>query len=72
MVTPFHNIAKNMWDVHLESECLILEIDCWIGYILGYFSMSKNVGYSFDSQLWASKFGFHVTELETEVFFVIF
>ena len=34
--------------------------------------MSKNVGYSFDSQLWASKFGFHVTELETEVFFVIF
>lgn len=34
--------------------------------------MSKNVGCSFDLQLWASKFGFHVTELETEVFFVIF
>ena len=34
--------------------------------------MSKIVGCSFDLQLWASKFGFHVTELETEVFFVIF
>ena len=34
--------------------------------------MSNIVGYSFDLQLWASKFGFHVIELETEVFFVIF
>ena len=34
--------------------------------------MSNIVGCIFDLQLWASKFGFHVIELETEVFFVIF
>ena len=34
--------------------------------------MSNIVGCSVDLQLWASKFGFHVFELETVVFFVIF
>ena len=68
METAFHNIGKNMWDVSLESECLVLEIDCWIwiyNLILGYFSMSTVVGCRFDLQLWASKFGFHgIIEVE--------
>ena len=53
MGTPFHNIGENMWDVSLESECLVLEIDCWFGYIfiLGYFTMFPFVGCSFDLQL---------------------
>ena len=72
MVNPFHNIAKNMWDVLWSQSVSSLKLIVGFGYILGYFSMSNIVGCSFDLQLWASKFGFHVTELETEVFFVIF
>ena len=49
-----------------------LKLIVGFGYILGYFSMSNIVGCSVDLQLWASKFGFHVFELETVVFFVIF
>ena len=72
MLNPFHNIAKNMWDVLWSQSVSSLKLIVGFGYILGYFSMSNIVGCSFDLQLWASKFGFHVTELETEVFFVIF
>ena len=57
-----------LWSQSVSSLKLIVGF----GYILGYFSMSNIVGCSFDLQLWASKFGFHVIELETEVFFVIF
>ena len=72
MLNPFHNIAKNMWDVLWSQSVSSLKLIVGFGYILGYFSMSNIVGCSFDLQFWASKFGFHVTELETEVFFVIF
>ena len=57
-----------LWSQSVSSLKLIVEF----GYILGYFSMSNIVGCSFDLQLWASKFGFHVIELETEVFFCHF
>ena len=57
-----------------SQSVLSLKLIVGFGYILilGYFSLSNNVDCSFDWQLWVLKSGFHVGELETEVFFVIF
>ena len=48
MGTPFHNISKDMWDVSLESDCLVLEIDrwIWIYFYFRLFSVSTVVGCS--------------------------
>ena len=65
--TPLRTCGMFLWSPSVSSLKLIVGF----GYILGYFSMSSIVGCSCDLQLLASKFGFHVIELGTEVFFVI-